>query len=91
VRDKKTFVMSVNDHHGDGIVGFWCAAPAGVQEDLVREEPERFFRPPYVGHRGWLGVRLDVDVDWVEIEGVVRDAYCTVAPKTVVAAIRGSR
>jgi hypothetical protein len=51
----------------------------------------RFFVPAYVGYRGWIGVRLDVDVDWVEIEDVVRDAYCTVAPKTVVAALRGSR
>ena len=59
VRDKKTFVMFVDDHHGDGILGIWCAAPPGVQEQLVDEEPERFFVPPYVGHRGWLGVRLD--------------------------------
>jgi hypothetical protein len=85
VRDKKTFVMFANDHHGDGIVGIWCAAPVGVQEALVREEPERFFRPPYVGHRGWLGVRLDVDVDWDEMAGIVEDAYRVVAPKTLVA------
>ena len=85
IRDKKTFVMSVNNHHGDGIVGIWCAAPTGAQEALVREEPERFFRPPYVGHRGWLGVRLDVDVDWDEVAGIVEDAYRMVAPKTLVA------
>ena len=85
VREKKTFAMSVNNHHGDGIVGMWCAAPTGVQEALVREEPERFFRPPYVGHRGWLGVRLDVEVDWDEVTGIVEDAYRVVAPKTLVA------
>ena len=57
----------------------------------IGEEPERFFVPAYVGYRGWIGVRLDRDVDWKEIDGVVRDAYCMVAPKTVVAALRGER
>jgi hypothetical protein len=84
IRDKKTFVMFVDDHHGDGILGIWCAAPPGVQEALVDEEPERFFRPPYVGHRGWLGVRLDRDPDWDEMASIVEDAYRMVAPKTLV-------
>jgi len=84
VRGKKTFVMFVDDHHGDGILGIWCAAPPGVQEELVETEPARFFRPPYVGHRGWLGVRLDVDPDWDEVAGICADAYRTVAPKTLV-------
>lgn len=88
VRGKKTFVSFVDDHHGSGILGFWCAAPPGVQADLVDTEPERFFVPPYVGHRGWLGVRLDVDVDWDEVAGIVTDAYCTVAPKTLVRQVR---
>jgi hypothetical protein len=85
VRDKRSFVMTVDDHHGDGVLGFWCAAPPGVQEALVAEEPDRFFRPPYVGHRGWLGVRLDRDVDWDEIATIVEDAYRCVAPKTLIA------
>jgi hypothetical protein len=84
VRDKKTFVMYLNDHHGDGRLALWVAAPPGVQEELVDLEPDRFFRPPYVGHRGWLGVRLDRDVDWDEIAGIVEDAYRQVAPKTLV-------
>lgn len=84
VRDKKTFVMYLNDHHGDGRLALWVAAPPGAQEELVDLEPERFFRPPYVGHRGWLGVRLDRDVDWDEIAGIVEDAYRQVAPKTLV-------
>ena len=50
----------------------------------MREEPRRFFVPAYVGYRGWIGVRLDVDVDWDEVADIVRDAYCMVAPKTVV-------
>jgi hypothetical protein len=85
VRDKTTFVSLLDNHHGDGRLALWCAAPPGVQEELVRLEPERFFRPPYVGHRGWLGVRLDVDVDWDEIRRIVTDAYRTVAPKRLAA------
>jgi hypothetical protein len=84
VRGKKTFVMFA-DHHHDDMLAFWCPAPPGVQEELVRTEPGRFFRPPYVGHRGWLGVRLDVDVDWGEIDRIVREAYRLVAPKTLAA------
>jgi hypothetical protein len=86
VRGKKTFVMYA-DHHHDDRLGFWCAAPAGVQEELVAAEPERFFRPPYVGHRGWLGVYLDVDVDWTEIGEIVLDAYRVIAPKSLVASL----
>lgn len=85
VRGKKTFVMFHDDHHGDGRLAIWCAAPAGVQGSLVGEEPDRFFVPPYVGHRGWLGVRLDRAVDWAEVDGIVRDAFRTVAPKTLAA------
>ena len=59
-----------------------------MQGDLVETEPERFFVPPYVGHRGWLGVRLDADVDWDEVAGIVEDAYCCVAPRTLVRQIR---
>ena len=84
IRGKKTFVTYA-DHHHDDKLGFWCPAPPGVQEELVAAEPERFFRPPYVGHRGWLGVRLDVDVDWDEIEQIVIDAYRMVAPKVLIA------
>lgn len=84
VRGKKMFVM-LSDHHHDDRYGFWCAAPAGVQEELVATEPTRFFRPPYVGHRGWLGVYLDVPVDWAEIAEIVEDAYRAVAPKRLIA------
>ncbi|MFI5044728.1 MAG: MmcQ/YjbR family DNA-binding protein [Acidimicrobiales bacterium] len=85
VRDKKSFVMFLDDHHGDGRLALWCAAPPGVQELVIEQDGERFFRPPYVGHRGWIGLRLDVDVDWDEVEGVVEDAYRTVAPKKLLA------
>ncbi|HKH47373.1 MAG TPA: MmcQ/YjbR family DNA-binding protein [Thermoanaerobaculia bacterium] len=85
VRDKKTFVMYANHHH-DNRLAFWCAAPDGAQEALVGSAPERFFRPPYVGHRGWLGVYLDVPgIDWDQIADLVTDAYRVVAPKRLVA------
>jgi hypothetical protein len=87
VRDKKLFVMLDQHHHGAEHLGFWCAAPPGVQEELVGEDPARFFRPPYVGHRGWLGVRLAADglaaPDWAEIGEIVRDAYRVIAPKSL--------
>jgi hypothetical protein len=84
VREKKTLVTLLDDHHGDGRLAIWCPAPEGVQATLVDTEPDRFFRPPYVGHRGWLGVRLDVEVDWEEVAGIVTDAYRLVAPKALV-------
>jgi len=84
VRGKKTFVMYA-DHHHDDRLAFWCAAPAGAQDVLVTAEPERFFIPPYVGHRGWIGVWLDVPVDWEEIAGLVADAYRVVAPRRLLA------
>jgi len=84
VQGKKTFVMYSNHHHDDRL-GFWCAAPPGAQEVLVGADPERFFIPPYVGHRGWLGVRLDVPVDWDQVADLVEDAYRMVAPKRLVA------
>lgn len=88
VRDRKLFVMYA-DHHHDDRLGFWCAAPPGAQEALVSAEPDRFYRPPYVGHRGWLGVRLDVPVDWAELTEIVTDAYRVVAPRTLAARLDG--
>jgi len=84
VREKKTFVTYANHHHDD-VLGFWCAAPEGVQGKLVSSAPDRFYVPPYVGHRGWLGVRLDVELNWDEIADIVEDAYRMVAPKKLVA------
>jgi hypothetical protein len=81
VRDKKTFVTYANHHHDDRSA-FWCAAPAGAQEAMVTADPGRFFRPPYYGVRGWLGVYLDVpNVDWSVIADLVNDAYDQIANK----------
>ncbi|HEY7605102.1 MAG TPA: MmcQ/YjbR family DNA-binding protein [Gaiellaceae bacterium] len=84
VRGKRAFVMALTNHHGDGRFAIWCAAPDGFQAMLVEADPERFFVPPYVGHRGWLGVRLDRELDWDELAGIVEDAFATVAPPKLV-------
>ena len=83
VREKRCFVMLMDNHHGDGTFGIWCAAPEGHQELLLAANPARFYRPPYVGHRGWLGVRFNDGVDWDELTGIVEDAFATVAPKSL--------
>ena len=83
---KKTFVYFWDNHHDDGRVAIWASAPPRVQEEVIESEPDRFFRPPYVGHRGWIGYRLDTgSVDWGEVTAVVADAWRNVAPKTLVA------
>ncbi|MEV4615563.1 MmcQ/YjbR family DNA-binding protein [Kitasatospora sp. NPDC049258] len=71
---------TVADHHHDDRTACWLAAPPGLQEHLVATDPERFFRPPYVGHRGWLGVYLDVAVDWPHLADLVTAGYRLVAP-----------
>jgi hypothetical protein len=79
----KQFVMLWADgHHDHDFPHLWCAAPPGAQEE--RAQDPRFFRPPYVGHRGWLGVRLDGHPDWAELGEVLQDAYRAVAPKRLV-------
>ena len=86
VRDKKTFVMYSDHHHNDRLA-FNCAAPPGAQAALVAADPTRYFVPAYVGHRGWLGVYLDVPVDWDDVADLVDDAYRTIAPARLVAAL----
>ncbi|HVV57449.1 MAG TPA: MmcQ/YjbR family DNA-binding protein [Gaiellaceae bacterium] len=81
VEGKKSFVMFMDNHHGDGRVALWCAAAPGVQEALVDGNPDGYFRPPYVGHRGWVGVRLDRGLAWDEVEGTIEDAWAHVAPR----------
>jgi hypothetical protein len=88
VRGKRAFLMVLDDHHGDGRFAIWCAAPPSLQAMLVDADPERFFVPPYVGHRGWLGLRLDRALDWDELAGIVEDAFAEVAPPKLVEAAR---
>ena len=88
---RKVFCMFSNNHHNDGIVGCWIPAAPGVQAAMIEEDPERFYRPPYVGPSGWLGVRLDVDPDWAEMTEICADAYRQVAPKTLIAELESRR
>ena len=89
VRDRM-FAMFTDNHHGDGRVALWCKAPPGVQEILVGADPKRFYVPPYVGHKGWIGVRLDINVDWDEVAGIVDDAYRMTVPKRLAAVLQRS-
>jgi len=80
---KRQFV-TLADHHHDDRFGFWAAAPEGAQGRWLALDPERFFRPPYVGGRGWIGVNLDVELDgndWMNIAEIIGDAHAVVAPK----------
>lgn len=86
VRDKTTVAtLHETGHHQNEFPHLWCAAPPGVQQELIAVAPDRFFRPPYVGHRGWIGVRLDGEVDWAEVAELCEDSYRIVAPKRLVA------
>jgi hypothetical protein len=87
IRDKKQFVMLWPDgHHDNHFPHLWCAAPPGAQAELMASDPDLFFRPPYVGGRGWIGVRLDADpVNWTEIAELCEDAYRVVAPASLIA------
>jgi hypothetical protein len=82
---KRSFVMFMDNHHHDGRLALWCAAAAGVQAAVVGADPERYFVPPYVGHRGWVGVRLDRGLEWDAVAGVIEDAHeaVTGAPRGV--------
>jgi hypothetical protein len=87
IRGKRSFVTFMDNHHGDGRLAIWCAAPPMAQDMLVAAAPDHFFVPPYVGHLGWLGVRLDLDRDWDEIGAHIHEAYVSVAPKALAAAV----
>lgn len=79
----KTFATYAVNHHGDGRIALWLPLPAGAQDRWVTDDPERYFIPPYVGPRGWVGVRLDRGLDWDDIAARVREAYVHVAHPTL--------
>jgi hypothetical protein len=81
----KQFVqLWTSGHHDNHFPHLWAAAAPGVQDELIASAPDRFFRPPYVGHRGWVGMRLDGSVDWAEVAEICTDAFRAVAPKRLV-------
>ena len=84
VRDKKTFDIFQENHDAGG-PAIWCHAPPGVQRALIEHDPARYFLPPYVGPRGWVGVWLDRTIDWEMVADLIEDAYAVVAPKRLIA------
>jgi hypothetical protein len=82
---KKTFASFHDNHHGDGRVAAWIKSDSDTQEGLVEANPDLFFIPPYVGPSGWLGVRLDADVEWDIVAGLLEDGYRKVAPRRALA------
>ena len=87
---KRTFASFAVDHHGDGRVAIWCKLPAGAQQALVAKDPEIFFVPAYVGPSGWVGIRVDRDVDWTLVAALLEEGYRTVAPPRALAALDGA-
>jgi hypothetical protein len=84
----KNFAYFTDDHHGNGRLELHCKAPPGEQEALVGAEPDRFFVPPYLGPRGWVGLWLDVGaVDWDEVADLLTEAYRLTAPKRLAAGL----
>src|SRR5215469_14985055 len=69
------FAMTDNNHHQSGHVAVWVKAPAMAQEILISSDPKRFFKPPYMGHKGWVGVRLDSTPDWEQLTAILKDGY----------------
>ncbi len=89
VRDK-IFAQIEDNHHDSGRLALWCNAKPGMQAQLVESQPERFFRPPYVAHLGWIGIHLDIALDpeqWDEIDDLIDDAYRLTAPKRLLATL----
>jgi hypothetical protein len=87
---KKTFAYFQDDHHGDGIVGITCKVLPGDNTALIAANPGKFYMPAYIGSKGWVGLHLDVgEVDWQEVEELVRHSYRLVAPKRLAAAVHG--
>jgi len=83
----KLFAQLDNHHHGADHLAVWLPAPLGEQESMIFLDPARFFRPPYVGQRGWVGVRIDGRPDWAVVATLVKQAYREVAPPRLRAAV----
>ena len=84
----KVFAMLDDHHHGADRLAVWLPAALGVQDMIVKSDAKRFFVPPYVGPRGWIGVRIDGRPAWKLVTTLVRDAYAQVAPKRLLEGTR---
>jgi hypothetical protein len=85
VGNGRGFATFADNLHGDGRLALWCNAPPGAQHALVASAPEQYFVPPYVGGRGWLGVRLDRAVGWDAIAALIDAAHRASAPRRLLA------
>ncbi len=74
------FAMTDNNHHNSGHLAVWVKAPPMAQERLIGADPKRFFKPPYMGPKGWVGVRLDARVDWNQLAAILHDGYLMSSP-----------
>jgi hypothetical protein len=86
---KKVLLMFANNHHNDGRIAVWLPAPPSFQEGLIEESPQLFFRPPYVGHRGWIGINLDRVSD-ADLKMFIHIAWELIAPKRVRAQLKAA-
>ena len=77
---KKVFAMFANNHHNDRRIAVWLPAAQGVQATLIEAEPDIYFKPPYVGVRGWIGVNLAVISD-DDLTMHITDGWYLIAPK----------
>ena len=85
---KKIFAYYLFDHHGDGIIAFCCKSSLSEQRRLIRDDPECFFVPAYLGARGWIAIRLDLDsVDWDTVRELARQAFQSIAPRKLAALV----
>ena len=85
---KRIFAYYMFDHHGDGVIGFTCKSSLSEQRRLIKEDPDSFFVPAYLGSKGWVAIRLDLDeVDWETVAELARRAYQEIAPRKLAAAI----
>lgn len=78
---KPSFLVFVDNHHADGRLALWCAAPVGAQQHVVASDPDSYFVPPYVGVGGWIGVRLDRKLPWKTIKACIESAHETIVAK----------
>ncbi|MCL4266103.1 MAG: MmcQ/YjbR family DNA-binding protein [Anaerolineae bacterium] len=86
---KRVFAMFANNHHDDGRIAVWLPAPPGIQEMLISSSPETYFKPPYVGVRGWIGIQLD-NISDEDLIFHIRDGWWLVAPKKLQAIVKNS-
>ena len=84
---KKVYAMFANNHHNDRHIAVWIPAPPGLQGMLIKSSPETYFKPPYVGVRGWVGIELDSISD-EELAAHIRDAWLLIAPKKLKTSVR---